>query len=104
MNLLWQMDPYTIKNSFLEYQYTILGRLTYFGRWTPLLLGIVALNTGTQYLADKSTLADGPPHQLRIDALNTSAQYLADESTLADGPPSTPPQHPKTPPPDNYKF
>ena len=61
MNLLWQMDPQSIKSRCLEYQYTKLGRQTYFGWWTPLSQArIDALNTTTQNLADKPTLADGP--------------------------------------------
>ena len=53
----------------------------------PPLVRIVALNTGTQYLADEPTLADGPPGECRMDALNTTTPNLADEPTLADGPP-----------------
>ena len=53
--------PPTIKNSCLEYCYTILGRQTHFGRWTPYQSRIDTLNTGTQYLADEPTLADGSP-------------------------------------------
>ena len=87
MNLLWPMDPPIGKNSCLEYRYTIVARQTYFGRWTPLLARIVALNTGTQCLADEPTLADGPPSELRINALNTTTPNLADEPTLANGPP-----------------
>ena len=64
MNLLWLMDPLVPEQRCLEYQYTKLGRWTYFGHWTP------------------------PCYQSR-DALNTSTQNLADEPTLADGPPST---------------
>ena len=55
MNILWQMDPPQSR--------------------------IDALNTTTPNLANKPTLADGPPSELRIDALNTSTQ------NLADGPP-----------------
>ena len=75
----------------LEYQYTILGRWTYFGQWTPKYQSIDALNTSTQNLADESTLANGPPlhwYQSR-DALNTSTQNLANEPTLANGCPTT---------------
>ena len=35
MNILWQMDPPLIEHRCLEYQYTQIGRQTYFGRWTP---------------------------------------------------------------------
>ena len=41
-------------------------------------------------MANKPTLANGPPSESRIDALNTTTPNLADEHTLADGP-STPP-------------
>ena len=34
-NLLWQMNPQGIEQRCLEYQDTILGRQTCFGRWTP---------------------------------------------------------------------
>ena len=40
------------------------------------------------YLADEPSLADGPPTELRRDALNTTTPKLADEPTLADGPPT----------------
>ena len=54
--------PQWIENKCFEYQYTKLGRWTYFGRWTPNNESrIDALNTGTQNLADEHTLADGPP-------------------------------------------
>ena len=39
------------------------------------------------YLADKHTLADGPPSELRRDVLNTSTPNLVDKPTLANGPP-----------------
>ena len=61
MNTLWQMDPPQIEHRCLEYQYTTLGRQTYFGRWTPREQSRDALNTSTHKLADKPTLADGPP-------------------------------------------
>ena len=48
---------------------------------------IDALNTATPKLADEPTLANGPPSGLRIDALNTATPNLADEPSLADGPP-----------------
>ena len=51
-------------------------------------LRIDPLNTATPNLADKPTLANGPPGELRTDALNTTTPNLADEPTLADGPPS----------------
>ena len=35
-------------------------------------------------LADKPTLADGPPSESRIDVLNTATPNLADEPTLAN--------------------
>ena len=36
MNLLWPMDPTMLpEQRCLAYQYTKLGRWTYFGRWTP---------------------------------------------------------------------
>ena len=54
------------------------------GQWAPLLVKIVALNISTQYLADKPTLADGPPSESRINALNTTIPNLADELTLAN--------------------
>ena len=45
------------------------------------------LEYGTPNLANKPTLADGPPSELSRDALNTSTPKLADEPTLANGPP-----------------
>ena len=45
------------------------------------------MNTSTPQLSDKSTLADGPPGELRINAWNTTTLNLADKPTLADGPP-----------------
>ena len=45
------------------------------------------MNTGTQNLADKPTLADEFPSESRIDALNTATPNLADKPTLADEPP-----------------
>ena len=82
MNLLWPMDPQGIENRCLEYCYTKLGRWTYFGKWAPL------------------------PGESRIDALNTTTSNLADEqhcTVMSELTPLTP-QHPKTPPHDNYKF
>ena len=35
MNLLWPMDPPVPEQRCLAYQYTQLGRWTYFGQWTP---------------------------------------------------------------------
>ena len=35
MNLLWLMEPPVPEERCLESQYTILGRLTYSGQWTP---------------------------------------------------------------------
>ena len=38
-------------------------------------------------MANKPTLANGPPGESRIHALNISTQNMADEHILADGPP-----------------
>ena len=38
-------------------------------------------------MADKPTLADGLPSELRIDALNSTTPNLAGEPTLANGNP-----------------
>ena len=35
-----------------------------------------------------ATLANGPPGESRIDALNTATSNMADKPTLADGPPT----------------
>ena len=35
MNLLWLVDPPVPEQRYLEYQYTKLGRWTYFGQWIP---------------------------------------------------------------------
>ena len=64
-NLLWLIDPQWIKNRCLEYCYSNLGRWTYFVK------------------------NNGPPSESRIDALNTATPNLADKCTLANGPPST---------------
>ena len=48
----------------------------------PSELKIDALNTATPNLADKHTLADGPPGNKSRDALNTSTQKLANEPNL----------------------
>ena len=61
MNLLWPMDPPLPQQRCLEYQYTILGRWTYFGWWTPHYQSRDAFNTSKQNLADEPTLANGPP-------------------------------------------
>ena len=107
--------PQSIKNGCLVYQFTKLGRWTYFGWWTPLCQSrIDALNTTTPNMADIPTLADGllqsiknrclayhytklgrqtyfgqwtPLSQLRIDALNTSSQNLADNLLWLIDPP-----------------
>ena len=56
------MDPIQVaKNRCLEYCYTKPGRQTYIAWGTPQYQSRDALNTGTQNLADKPTLADGPP-------------------------------------------
>ena len=52
------MDPPLIEQRWLEYQYTKLGRWTYFGQWTPRELQIDPLNTATPNLSDKPTLAN----------------------------------------------
>ena len=49
-----------LEHRCLEYQYTTLGRQTHFGRWTP-QYSRDALNASTQHLAEKHTLANGPP-------------------------------------------
>ena len=88
MNLLWQMDPLVPEQRCLEYQYTKLGRWTYFGQWTPpCYQSRDALNTSTPNLADEPTLADGCPRKSRIDTLNTATPNLADEPSLANDPP-----------------
>ena len=90
MNLLWQMDPLVPEQRCSEYQYTKLGRWTYFGQWTPpCYQSRDALNTSTPNLADEPTLADGCPRKSRIDTLNTATPNLADEPSLANDPPST---------------
>ena len=61
INLLWLMDPPIAEERCLEYQYTKLGRWTYFGQWTPWYQSRDALNTSTHNLADERTLANGPP-------------------------------------------
>ena len=61
MNLLWLMDPPVPEQRFMI--------------------------TSTQILADKPTLANGPPWYQRRDGLNTSTQYFADELTLPNGTP-----------------
>ena len=35
MNILWLMDPPVPEQRCHDYQYTKLGRWTYFGQWTP---------------------------------------------------------------------
>ena len=64
MNLLWPMDPPVPEQRCLEYQYTKLGRWTYFGQWPPQYKSRDALNTSTQNLADEPTLVNGPPSPL----------------------------------------
>ena len=39
MNLLWPMDPPVPEQRWLAYHHTKLGRWTYFGQWTPLVIG-----------------------------------------------------------------
>ena len=68
MNLLWLMDPLVPEQRCLAYQYTKLGRWTYFGQWTPpCYQSRDALNTSTQNLADEPTLANGPHHATRAE-------------------------------------
>ena len=57
----WQEISTLTGDICLEYQYTKLGRWKYFGRWTPWESNIDVWNTATPNLADKPTLADGPP-------------------------------------------
>ena len=73
----------------LEYQYTILGRWTYFSQWTLQYLSRDALHTSIHNLADEPTLANWPPWYQSRDALHTHTQNMADESTLANGPSNT---------------
>ena len=68
--------PPVIKQRCLEYWYTKLGR------WTPLVIEQRSLEY--QY----TQLGRWTPHESRIDALNTATPNLADKSTLADGPPT----------------
>ena len=94
MILLWPIDPPLPEQRCHEYQYTKLGRWTYFGQWTPHYQNRDDLHATKPNLADEPTLANGPPtaqYQSR-DALNTSIQNLADEPTLANGPPPVPEQ------------
>ena len=61
-DLLADLPTWVIEHRCLEYQYTKIGRQTYFGQWTPQIKrSIHAVNTGTPNLADKPTLADEPP-------------------------------------------
>ena len=61
MNLFWLMDPPGPEQRCLEYQYTKLGRWTYFGQWNPQDQSRDALNTSTHNLAEEPTLVNGPP-------------------------------------------
>ena len=61
INLLWPMDPPVSEQKCLEYQYTKLGRWTYFGWWTPPVPEERWLHITTQNLAYELTLANGPP-------------------------------------------
>ena len=72
MNLLWLMDPPVPRQRCLAYQYTKLGRWTYFGWCTPLYQSTDALNTSTQNLADEPTLANGPPKVAKQRCLHTA--------------------------------
>ena len=67
MNLHWLMEPPVPEQKCHEYQYTKIGRWTYFGWWTPQYQNRDALNTSTQNLADKPTLANGPPQGKRAE-------------------------------------
>ena len=83
------MTPQVIDQRCLEYQYTKLADKPTLadGPPTPGESRIDALNASPPKLADEPTLAHGPPSKLRIDALNTATPNLADEDTLADRPP-----------------
>ena len=56
----WQEISILTGDICLEYQYTKLGRWTYFCRWTPWESSIDVWNTATPNLADKPSLADDP--------------------------------------------
>ena len=55
------MDPPAKEQRCLEYQYTKIGRQTYFGWWTHSESRIDALNTATPNLAHEPTLVNGSP-------------------------------------------
>ena len=77
MNLLQPMDAPVPQQRCLEYQYTKLGRWTYFGWWTTHYQSRDALNTSTQNLADEPTMANGPPStraQMPCIPVNTTWQ------------------------------
>ena len=80
---LGRWSPQGIEQRCLEYQYTKIGRQTYFGQWTPRELRIDAMNTATPWQINLLWLMD-PPGESGIDVLNTATPNLADKPTLAD--------------------
>ena len=116
MNLLWPMETPVPEQRCLEYQYTKLGRWTYFGQLTPpstraempwipvhetwqmnLLWPMYPPGTRAEmpWIPVHKTWQMNllwpmyPPGTRSRDALNTSTQNVADEPTLANGPHST---------------
>ena len=83
MNLVWPLDPPLPEQRCLEYQYTLLGRWTYFG---PLVPEQRCLAYHYTLLGRWTYFGQWTPHNQSRDALNTSTQYLADEHILANGP------------------
>ena len=82
-------DPPVPEQRCLEYQYTKLGRWTYFGQWTPQVPKQRCLEYQYTKLGRWTYFGQWAPQYQSRDALNTSTQNLADDPTLANGPPST---------------
>ena len=87
MNILWQMDPLgnRAEMPWIPVPPKLADKPT-LAYGPPSESRIDALHTATSNLADEPTLANGPPSESRIDALITTTPNLADEPTLANGP------------------
>ena len=88
MTLCWPMAHLPSPDQrCLEYYYTKLSGQTYFGQWIPQYQSRDELHTTTQRLTDDSTLAKGPLPIWEQRCLEYHYKNLADKLTLANGPP-----------------
>ena len=81
------MEPPVAEQRSHEYHYTKLGRWTYFGQWTPQESSIDVWNTTIPTLADKPTLAKGPPWEIENRCLEYCYTILGRWTFFCQWPP-----------------